>query len=107
MKWHHSLYWRIAVGFVACLALLLVVQGMLFVWVVARGGNRVPNQPPERLAQAIAVDIAQGLQQDAALNVEAYLRQEYGADAPPFFAVIAGRPAIEVGGPFPDGMVED
>jgi len=107
MKWHHSLYWRIAVGFVACLALLLVVQGMLFVWVVARGGNRVPNQPPERLAQAIAVDIAQGLQQDAALNVEAYLRQEYGADAPPFFAVIAGRPDIEVGGPFPDGMVDD
>ena len=25
MKWHHSLYWRIAVGFVACLALLLVL----------------------------------------------------------------------------------
>ena len=35
-KWYQSLYWRIAIGFLLCLALLLVVQAMLFVWLVAR-----------------------------------------------------------------------
>jgi len=34
--WFRSLYWRIALGFVAMLAALLFVQGMLFLWLTGR-----------------------------------------------------------------------
>ncbi|MEQ1911269.1 MAG: hypothetical protein ABMA15_20790, partial [Vicinamibacterales bacterium] len=59
MTWYRSLYWRIAAGFIACLAVLLIVQGMLFVWMMAKAGSTVPNQPPERFAQTVALDIGQ------------------------------------------------
>ena len=64
MTWYRSLYWRIAVGFIACLALLLVVQGMLFVWMMSQAGSTIPNQPPERFAQTVAIDVAQALERD-------------------------------------------
>lgn len=72
MKWHHSLYWRIAVGFVACLALLLLVQAMLFVWVVSRSTQTIPNQPPDRFAQTVALDVTQALERDPALDIREY-----------------------------------
>jgi len=50
VTWYRSLYWRIAVAFISCLALLLMVQGILFVWMMTRAGSTVPNQPPERFA---------------------------------------------------------
>ena len=105
MKWHDSLYWRIAVGFVACLALLLLVQGVLFVWVVARAGPAIPNQPPGRFAQAVALDVSQALALDAALDIDAYVRTEYARDAQPFFVVLTDGRVTSVGGTFPDGMV--
>ena len=30
--WYRSLYWRIAMGFVALLAALLVIQAGVFIW---------------------------------------------------------------------------
>ena len=44
-RWYRSLYWRIAIGFVLCLAAMLVVQAMLFVWVLARSGRRCRASP--------------------------------------------------------------
>src|SRR5262249_26469057 len=99
MKWHHSLYWRAAIGFVGCLALLLLVQAVLFVWVVRQMGS-APNQPPERFAQTIAFDLTQALERDPALDIEAYVRQEYGRDTQPFFILLKDQRLIELGGPF-------
>jgi two-component system sensor histidine kinase BaeS len=107
MKWHHSLYWRIAVGFVACLALLLIVQGVLFVWVVARTGRSIPNQPPERLAQTIAVEIAQAIEDDPALDVAAYVEHTYSKDAQPFFVLLVDGRRAEIGGPFPEDAIAE
>src|SRR3954447_15229378 len=107
MKWHHSLYWRIAVGFVACLALLLLVQAMLFVWVVSRSAQTIPNQPPERFAQTVALDLTQALEREPSLDLAQYLRQEYARDAQPFFVVLISGPPIEIGGSFPDAMERD
>lgn len=107
MKWHHSLYWRIAIGFVACLALLLMVQAMLFVWMMARPGRTVPNQPPDRLAQTIALDLAGAVERDGALDVAAYLRQEYASDVQPFFVLLVTGRNIEIGGPFEPQTIEE
>jgi signal transduction histidine kinase len=106
MKWHYSLYWRIAIGFVLCLALLLVVQAMLFVWVVARTGS-IPSQPPDRFAQTVAVDVGQALESEPGLDVERYIRDEFASDAQPFFVLLANNRVIEFGGPFPQGMVAE
>src|SRR5262249_35979413 len=106
MKWHHSLYWRIAVGFVACLALLLLVQAMLFVWVVSRSSS-IPNQPPDRFAQTVALDAGQALERDPALDLAQYLRQEYGRDSQPFFVLKRDGSSIEINGSFPDPLVHE
>jgi signal transduction histidine kinase len=107
MKWHHSLYWRIAVGFVACLALLLLVQAMLFVWVVSRSAQNIPNEPPERFAQTVALDASQALERDPTLDLAQYLRQEYGHDAQPFFVLVRDGPPIEINESFPDTLVRE
>jgi signal transduction histidine kinase len=104
MNWYRSLYWRIAIGFVVCLALLLLVQAVLFVWVVAR--TSIPTQPPDRLAQTVAVDVGQALERDASLDVAQYIRDEY-ADAQPFFVLLTNGRVIEVSGPFPAAILAD
>jgi signal transduction histidine kinase len=106
MRWYHSLYWRIAIGVIGCLALLLIVQGVLFVWLVGRLGA-VPNQPPDRFAQTVAFDVSQALERDASLNVEKYLRDEYSRDAQPFFVVLADGKTIAIAGTFPNQMIDD
>src|SRR5438067_7914137 len=100
MRWYHSLYWRIAIGVIGCLALLLVVQAVLFVWLVGRLGA-VPNQPPDRFAQTVAFDVSQALQRDPSLEVEKYLREEYARDAQRFFGVLADGKTIRIAGSFP------
>src|SRR5262245_60749697 len=100
MKWHDSLYWRIAGGFVACLALLLLVQAMLFVSVVSRSAQ-ISNQPPDRLAQTVALDATEALERDPTLDLTQYMRQEYGRDAQPFFVLLRDGRTIEVNGSFP------
>ena len=106
MKWHHSLYWRIAVGFVACLALLLLVQAMLFVWVVSRSST-VPNQPPDRFAQTVALDASQALERDPSLDLAQYLRQEYGRDSQPFLVLMRDGSSMAINGSFPDPLVHE
>jgi signal transduction histidine kinase len=87
-QWYRSLYWRIAVGFVLCLAAILVVQGVLFVWVASRGGQAVPGQPPERLARTVADDLSQTLGREPSLDVGAYLREQHGREALPLFVLL-------------------
>ena len=104
MTWYRSLYWRIAVGFIACLVLLLTVQGMLFVWMMTRGTASVPNQPPDRLAQTIASDVADALGRDAALDIDRYIRDEFASDAQPFMVLLVDGGTLEVGARFPERL---
>ena len=49
--WYRSLYWRIAFGFVALLAILLLAQGLLFLWLTDRFvGPRQPHAGAARRA---------------------------------------------------------
>jgi signal transduction histidine kinase len=107
MKWHHSLYWRIAVGFVACLALLLLVQAMLFVWVVSRSAQTIPNRPPDRFAQTVALDVTEALDRDPTLDIRQYLQQEYSRESQPFLVLLKTGDAVAVNGSFPEAMVRE
>ena len=105
-RWYRSLYWRIALGFVLCLAAMLVVQALLFIWVASRSGPTVPGQPPDRFARTVAQELAQAFERDPALNVGEFLREQYGREAHPLFVLLAdGREFNNGGGPAPEALL--
>lgn len=57
MHWYRSLYSRIALGVVLFLAAMLVVQVVLFVWMMTRSSGTLQGEPPGRFAQSIARDV--------------------------------------------------
>ena len=48
--WYRSLYWRFAFGFVALLATLLVVQGLVFLWMTGSMAELFPSRSPAQFA---------------------------------------------------------
>ena len=75
--WYRSLYWRIALGFVALLATLLAVQGLVFLWLTGRTAEFLPGRSPVELAQAIARDAANALTERPDIDLD---EQEWDAD---------------------------
>jgi two-component system OmpR family sensor kinase len=106
MRWYKSLYWRIAIGFVAFLAAMLVVQAMLFTWTIARSGQTLPGQSPARFAQTVAIDLANALERDPKLDVAHYVREQYAQVTHPFFVLLADeRIVANSNEPIPDPLI--
>src|SRR6185436_11084771 len=106
MRWHKSLYWRIAIGFVLFLATMLVVQAMLFVWVVARSGRTVPGESPGRFSETVALDLADALGREPDLDIARYVREQYGQNTHPFFVMLADGTLITSGSSsFPETLL--
>jgi len=97
MRWHKSLYWRIAIGFVLFLAAMLVVQAMLFVLVVARSGRTVPGQSPGRFSETVALDLGDALGREPDLDLARYVREQYAQVSHPFFVMMADGKLITSG----------
>jgi signal transduction histidine kinase len=76
--WYRSLYWRIALGFVLCVAGLLVAQALLFLWLAERSGASLLASSPQHLAAVIASDLSDSLEGDERFDVQRYLREQYG-----------------------------
>ena len=76
--WHRSLYWRLALGFIAFLALALAAQGVLFIWMTDRIAGSMPARSPRRLAVLVASDVGAALDRDASLDLGTYIRDQYG-----------------------------
>ncbi len=87
--WYRSLYWRIGIGFVVFLAVLLVTQALLFVWLTARTAGAFPAASNERLADLIAADVRDRLEADAAIDLDAHINNEYGRVVQAFAVVMA------------------
>jgi len=85
--WYRSLYWRIALGFVALLAMLLATQGTVFLWLTGRAAEILPGRTPVEYAQTIAADLAVGLTDRPDLDIEAYLNERYQTTYRAFVAV--------------------
>ena len=77
-RWYHSLYWRIALGLFAFLALMLAAQGALFLWMTDRIAGSMPARDPRRLAVLVASDISAALSADPVLPLNEYVRDQYG-----------------------------
>lgn len=104
-RWYRSLYWRIAIGFVAGLAAMLVLQAVLFVWVISQSGPPAPGQPPDRFAQSVAFDITEQLRRTPAVDLEAFIRDQYGRDAHPFLLALADGRTIVNGPAIPEPLI--
>jgi signal transduction histidine kinase len=76
-RWYHSLYWRIALGLFAFLALMLAAQGALFLWMTDRIAGSMPARDPRRLAVLVASDVGAALSADPALDLQEYVRDQY------------------------------
>ncbi len=88
--WYRSLYWRIALGYVALLAVLLVVQTGLAVWLTDRMWGR-SSRTPGQLAELVAQDVSAQLAQTPPPDLERHLREQYGRGYQPFVVVLIGE----------------
>jgi signal transduction histidine kinase len=84
-RFRTSLYWRIALGLFAFVALMLAAEGALFLWVSERLARTMPGRSPRLLAPLVAQDVGAALTRDANLNLEAYVRDQYENVAQTFF----------------------
>lgn len=106
--WFRSLYWRVAFGFVAFLAAVLVVQGGILFWLVARASDDVAGRSPHDLAALVASDLSASLAAGELKDPGAYLRERYGRLSRPIGLlmpdgrVIASRDGLELPPPFVD-----
>ncbi len=78
LVWYRSLYWRMAMGLVAFLALMLAAQGILFLWISDRIAGSMPARSPLRLAFLVASDVGAALRDDPAMDLDAYIAEQYG-----------------------------
>jgi two-component system, OmpR family, sensor kinase len=87
-RWYQSLYWRIAIGFILCVTLLLVTQGLLVVWLAGRANASQASRSPAHFANAVAANLADALEGDPQTNLGKLLRDEYGRSPWRLFVVL-------------------
>ena len=87
--WHRSLYWRIALGFVGVLAVVLLSQAALFVWLARSTGGIFPGTANGRLATLVASELSDTLEDTPALALDEHITSEYGRVAQTFVVALA------------------
>ena len=86
--WYRSLYWRIAFGFIAMLAILLLTQTLLFFWLTDRIFG-APARTPAQLATLVAEEIAGEIQQRPDADLESFVRERFSRIYQPFLVALA------------------
>lgn len=87
--WHHSLYWRIALGFVGVLAAVLLSQGLLFVWLARSTAGIFPGTANGRLATLVASELSDTLEDTPAIALDQHIVAEYGRVAQTFVVALS------------------
>ena len=105
--WYRSLYWRIAVGFVALLALLLIAQGVLFLWLAGRLDESPQGRTAQQTADFVARELSDALTADPSLNLDRFIRERVGTVHRPFSIVMRdGRRASNRPDALPPNFME-
>ena len=78
LRWYRSLYWRIALGLIAFLALMLAAECGIFLWMADRIAGSMPARSQRRLAELVASDLGTALTANRDLDLEVYLRDQFG-----------------------------
>jgi signal transduction histidine kinase len=104
--WRHSLYWRVALGLFAFLALMLAAQGALFLWMTDRIAGSMPARDPRRLAVLVASDVGAALAADPALDLKQYVRDQYGHVFQTFVVIMRDGRVASNADELPDDFVK-
>jgi signal transduction histidine kinase len=91
--WYKSLYWRIAFGFVAMLAALLLAQGLVGMWLTDRIIG-TSAQSPEELVSSVAGNLSAALSRDPGLAIDTYVRDEFRHIYRPFVVAMNDGRAV-------------
>jgi signal transduction histidine kinase len=76
--WYRTLYWRVALGTLGLIVVLLAAQAALVLWVVGQADRSVLARPPLGLARLIASDLGAALEAEPAADAERLLRESFG-----------------------------
>jgi signal transduction histidine kinase len=99
-RWYRSLYWRIAAGFIAFLAAMLLVQVGFFLWLTSQRDEALPPRMLANLAALVADELAADLTQTPSADLAAVARQRLAdLDRPAALVLADGR--IVGDGPVP------
>ena len=87
-RWYRSLYWRIAFGLIAFLAIMLAAEGSVFLWMTDRIAGSMPARSPRRLAALVASDLATALTANNRLDIENYIHEQFGQTLQTFVVIM-------------------
>ncbi len=85
--WYRSLYWRIAFGFIALLAILLLAQGLLYLWLTDRLVGSA-SRTPAQLAGLVATEVATELEQNPNLDLQQFVVTRFSHVYQPFLVIL-------------------
>jgi two-component system OmpR family sensor kinase len=86
--WFRSLYLRIAFGFVALLAVLLLAQALLFLWLTGRIDDVPQGRTPQQLADFVARELSDTLTANQQIDLESHVRTQFAAINRPFAVIM-------------------
>ena len=92
LRWYRTLYWRIGFGFLALIVGLLVLQSLMFSYIVSRSRETLPGGSPNRFAALVAADVASALAQNPDLDVQQLRAGAVRGDPEPRLRGDEGRP---------------
>jgi signal transduction histidine kinase len=104
--WYRSLYWRIALGLFAFLALMLTAQGALFLWMTDRIAGSMPARSPRRFAALVASDVSAAMNVNASLDLQQYLPEQYGETLQTFVIVMRDGRTFSNHNDVPEALLE-
>ena len=88
LRWYRSLYWRIAFGLIAFLALMLAAEGGIFLWMTDRIAGAMPARSPRRFAALVASDLGTALSANGQLDIENYIQEQFGHTLQTFVVIM-------------------
>ena len=104
--WYRSLYWRIAIGFVLFLAVVLAVQAGALVYLISRM-EVAPGPPPPEVTRFVARDLSEALTANPTLDIQQFFRQQYEGRVPLVAIMKDGRVFSTDGTKPSDTFVQD
>lgn len=100
-RWYRSLYWRIGLGFIALLALLMGAQTASFVWIAAATEGGMSPRAGQDFAELVATEFESALTDEPGLDLPQYAASRLSEFHRPAFVVfpdghVIGPPGVEV-----------
>ncbi len=96
-RWYRSLYWRIALGFIAFLAVMLLAQGALFLWLSSQRDEVMPPRLLADLARIVAEELSDAAASEPGADVADLARTRFAELGRPAALVLADGRVVAAG----------